>query len=58
MCLRVVNGAVSGRIWRMLRESEEVELEEGSFIKLGRVELEVKELVFANHKKSVRSLII
>lgn len=42
----------------MLREGEEVELEEGSFIKLGRIELEIKELVFANHKKSVRSLII
>ena len=56
--MRTVNAGVSGRIWRMLRESEEAELEEGSFIKLGRVELEIKELVFANHKKSVRSLII
>ena len=35
--MRRVNPGVSGKIWRLLRENEEVELEEGSFIKLGRI---------------------
>lgn len=36
----------------------EAEIEQGDYIKLGRIELEVKELRFSNSKKSIKNLVM
>lgn len=44
------------RIWKLIKDGEEVELKKGIFIKLGRIELEVKELRFLFSKQSIKNL--
>ena len=41
-------------IWRLLPENQELELQEGDRVKLGRVELYLKEIAFINSKKLTR----